>query len=305
MLKKLVLQNFQCHNKLVIEFDPSITTIVGSSDSGKSSIIRSLYWAAFNNPSGSAFIRSGSTGCSVTIQTDLGVVKRRRGKSVNQYVLNGKELSAIGRSVPKEVSDVLRLSTLNFQNQHDSPLWLSESPSQVAKNLNEIVDLDLLDKVQKNLNRRVKFLLVEKSVYENKLRFNESEIKELEWVETAKMEFDVIDRLEEELKEQEKRTKDIADLRNSLVETRRRIKSAKESIDSIKSDSEEVSKAISDFSEAEKTATSIKVLLDDALLEWDRIHYLQQQVEEKQKILATQRTCPFCGSVLSSDECPF
>lgn len=200
MIKVIQIQNFQRHEKLRLVLDPNITTIVGPSDSGKSSIIRALGWVTFNNPSGMAFIRDGSKGCSVTIKTEHHTIKRSRGKSANYYEVDDRRMEAIRRGeVPDSVLLALPLDSLNFQFQHDSPLWLPDSPGQVAKNLNEIVNLDLIDKVLENLGRRVRNADSEVSVTENRLARAKSVLADLSWVEEAETDYKKLERIESKL----------------------------------------------------------------------------------------------------------
>ena len=55
MLIQLVIENFQSHEKTALEFCSGINTIVGSSNSGKSAILRALYWVVYNKPGGFGF----------------------------------------------------------------------------------------------------------------------------------------------------------------------------------------------------------------------------------------------------------
>ena len=66
-IKKVNLVNFQSHKDTTIEFDKGLNIIVGASDSGKTSILRGIKWALYNDPSGDYFIREGESECSVTI----------------------------------------------------------------------------------------------------------------------------------------------------------------------------------------------------------------------------------------------
>ena len=52
MIKNLLLKNFQSHIDSKIEFDSGFNVICGSSDSGKSALLRALMWVIANRPSG-------------------------------------------------------------------------------------------------------------------------------------------------------------------------------------------------------------------------------------------------------------
>ena len=146
MLRKLSLRNFQAHRRLDIGLDPGITTIVGPTDAGKSAVIRALLWLLTNQPAGNEFIRNGSKGTQVTLDVDGHKVSRIRGKA-NLYKLDGKAYRSFGHDVPPEIAGLLKTGELNTQSQHDAPFWFSDSPGEVSRKLNSVVDLSTIDKV--------------------------------------------------------------------------------------------------------------------------------------------------------------
>jgi hypothetical protein len=145
-LKKLRLLNFQTHKKLSIKFSKGITTIVGTSDSGKSAIVRALYWLAFNKPAGNKFKTHGMGDVGVQLVVEDTQITRRKGKGRNSYTINGQTLKAFGAEPPEEVTKILQLQPFNFQHQHDPAFWLTLSAGEVAKRLNSVVDLSIIDK---------------------------------------------------------------------------------------------------------------------------------------------------------------
>ena len=151
VIESLSLQNFQAHRKFRAEFGEGITTIVGRSDVGKSAIIRALRWAATNQPGGDQFITTGTKGTSVTLRVDGRVIKRKRGGSVNTYHLDDEEYKAFGRGVPGPVVDALNMPAVCWQGQHDAPFWFSETGGEVARRLNGIVNLTIIDDTLANV----------------------------------------------------------------------------------------------------------------------------------------------------------
>jgi hypothetical protein len=73
-------------------------------------------------------------------------VERSKGKS-NRYRVGKKVFTAFGDSVPEEVAQTINVSDINFQRQHDAPFWFSLTPGEVARQLNSIVDLEVIDEV--------------------------------------------------------------------------------------------------------------------------------------------------------------
>ena len=199
-INELLVHNFQKHHKLKIDFDKGITTIVGESDVGKSAVVRAMRWASFNHPAGMAFIRNGAKGCTVTLKTDEHTVRRKRSKKINQYILDDVEYSAIRQGeVPEKVEDALRLTDLNFQLQHDAPLWLSDGAAQVARELNKIVDLDLIDNVQKRINQNGRKLASDVSACTERIDKAQHRLDETTWVADADRDFKVIEARDKEI----------------------------------------------------------------------------------------------------------
>lgn len=145
MIEKIVLKNFQVHEKVVLDLNHPITTITGASDTGKSAILRALLWLATNRPTGTQFIRHGTEAAVVSVTVDGTTIKRKRNKTENTYQISTHELKAMGAAVPEPVATALNLRDVNVQRQHDAPFWLSLSAGQVASDLYEIINLGVLD----------------------------------------------------------------------------------------------------------------------------------------------------------------
>jgi hypothetical protein len=106
---------------------------------------------AFNQPSGTSFISWDKKQTVVRITADKHKITRRRSLSDNAYIVDKTVLKAFGTGVPKSVSDILRLSPLNFHRQHDAPFWFGSTAGEVSRQLNRIVNLDVIDRTTSNL----------------------------------------------------------------------------------------------------------------------------------------------------------
>lgn len=196
MLEKLKIENFQTHQKRLIEFDPGVTTIIGQTDSGKSSIIRALRWLTMNQPAGDAFIRDGAKGVSVRLMVDGRTIKRLRGGSRNEYSLDDQQYRAFGADVPDSVADVLRLSEINFSGQLDPPFWFCETPGEVSRRLNAIVDLKIIDDALAAVAAAVRRAQARREVSEEREQAAIGRAKELEWVPAAVAAFERVQAIE-------------------------------------------------------------------------------------------------------------
>lgn len=148
---KLILEDFQAHERLEITFTPGITTIKGPTDTGKSAILRALRILCCNDLPGGHFVRDGAKRFKITLigvaKKERHTVTRSRNKdgAVNTYELDEKEFKSFGQSVPPDVASFLRVSAINFQDQHDSPFWFKETGGEVSRQLNSVVDLSIID----------------------------------------------------------------------------------------------------------------------------------------------------------------
>jgi len=157
MLKSVHIHNFQSHKDTTIDLSNGVNVFIGKSDAGKTALFRAINWVLTNRPGGNAFIRHGESDCHVEITTtDNHTVKRAKNRTgtTNNYVVDGTELNSIGTDVPVEVQQVLNIDFLNVQNQLDPPFLLSESSGQVARHLNAIANMDVIDVALKNITSK-------------------------------------------------------------------------------------------------------------------------------------------------------
>ena len=196
MITKIELKNFQSHKNTVLEFDKGINVICGETDNGKSAVIRAIRWVVENSPSGTNLINSRwnkefKEPLSVRLYTENGYVERIRDNKRNGYDLyrNGEEvqkLDAIGKNnVPKEVTDFLNVSDVNFQYQLDPPYLISKTPGEASKYLNELVHLDCIDNIMSLSDSDKRQLSSEQKIVEQDIKKYEEESKKYDWVDKA------------------------------------------------------------------------------------------------------------------------
>lgn len=177
MIREIRLQNFQAHSKLRLAVEPGLNVIIGQTDQGKSTVIRAIRWIALHEPV-TGLVRWGETDMRAGILTDLGPVTRFKDGKKYGYKVCDQEYVACGKDQPKAVQDVLNLTEINFQSQHDSHFLLSLTPGQVAKEINQIVSLADIDKANTWLKSKAAKLATliqasEDKVSEYKARFDQ------------------------------------------------------------------------------------------------------------------------------------
>lgn len=173
-IKSIEIKNFQSHKNTEIEFHPGVNVIVGRSDSGKSAIMRALYWAFFNRPVGSGYISNWGGSTVVSVDFDDGPLTRVREGDFNGYILGlHDEYKGFAHNIPEPVSDFINMTSINFQHQMDSPFMLSWPAGQRGSFINDTVNLEVMDKTVANIKRII-------NNDAKKIEANESNIEHME-----------------------------------------------------------------------------------------------------------------------------
>jgi DNA repair exonuclease SbcCD ATPase subunit len=192
MIKSIELKNIQSHENTRIELDKGINCIVGSSNNGKSAILRGLYWARYNRPLGVDTLCSHwaltdkgdlKSEMSVTIENENGIVCRKRTKTENQYIVNDEILNVVKSDVPADVEQILKLSDTNIQKQLDEPFLLSKSSGEVAKYFNKVVRLDVIDRVLTNAETTRRKTQGDIKNVQTQIADCESKLQAFEWLD--------------------------------------------------------------------------------------------------------------------------
>lgn len=307
MIKQISIQNFQSHKQTELDLHKGVNVIIGSSDSGKSAIIRALNWLINNKPSGDSFRSNwgGDTSVDVTLE-NKDCISREKGKD-NSYILSSskgnspQEYKAFGADVPEPIKNLLNFTEINFQYQLDSPFLLSRTAGEVAKYLNQIVNLESIDLALSKIEKR-------KRNINDQIKFTTQEIKKKE---DSLKQYDHLNEMEELIESVEKKQKTFTDLKNqytSLFNTIRQVKSIQQEIKEAKKNlppEKEIEALIS-------KAANLKELQDeyeDLQNNINRITILQKSIEKhkynKKQLEATQHkltptTCPLCDQVIKN-----
>lgn len=199
MIKSIHLKNLQSHKDSLLEFHPGVNVIVGTTDSGKSAILRGFRLVALNKPSGDGFRSHWGGDTEVEVQTEENIVTRLKTNSKNLYIVNGEKLAAFGREkVPEEVERALNLSNTNLQRQSDGAFLISETAGAVAAHFNSIVNLEVIGETTKKIQ---KLVTSAKTAIETKIEDRKTKLKELEgfeYLEKAEIQLEVLEEIEKE-----------------------------------------------------------------------------------------------------------
>jgi DNA repair exonuclease SbcCD ATPase subunit len=148
------VQNFQSILDQALSID-GLTVITGTNNSGKTAVMRAIRGVFTNAPAG-ALVRHGCAHLTVTLTFHDGTTLKwekgwekpgKKGKTINQYTINGKQIGTVGRGVPPEV-EALGVHSVQaasasvwpqIANQFGGALFLVDRPgSAVAEALSDV-----------------------------------------------------------------------------------------------------------------------------------------------------------------------
>ena len=200
MIKSVSIQNFQSHAKTELDFHEGVNVIVGTTDGGKTAIIRALRWLIWNRPSGDALRSRWGGATNVRLETEEGVITRSKDK-IDKYTLRLKgqediEFKAIGTSVPTEIQRVLNISEINLQNQHDATFLLSDTPGAVATHFNKVARLDRIDTATSAINGWIRGLKSDVSHLETDIATEKAKLPQFENLEKFEIEIEALEQME-------------------------------------------------------------------------------------------------------------
>lgn len=294
-LVRLECVNFQPHKDRTIAFDPYVTVLVGPNGRGKSSIIRAIRWVAFNRPLGDGLIRWGAKSASVKLVTETAKVTREKSGDENLYRIGSRNVfRAFGTGVPDGVSKALRLEEVNFQKQIEAGFWFVHSAPEVAREMNRVVDLSLIDTSQSYAAGRVKATNADIRSLEGLLEEAQVKKASLSWVPRAEMLMRDADR--------------IASARDTALRRLEGMESLLEEIKGLKTrraqipDTTKVEVSIKELQEAWDRLEGIESLLSQINKETEGLEQCRIEIKalEEQIELTRPELCPTCGSVIQT-----
>jgi DNA repair protein SbcC/Rad50 len=285
MLREIDIKFFQAHKKLSLKLHEGVNVITGQSDIGKSSIIRAFEWVRKNKPTGDSVktwgIEKPYTTSVKIVTTDGDVAKERESQTV--YKAGKRVFKAVKTDVPEEISTILNMSDYNVQTQHQGYFLLQKSPGEVAKELNELVGLDIIDQLFKYLNSRISNLDSDIKQEEQSISTLKEEIQAFDFIEEAD---ELISDLEKKLTTLKKGNTFFADL-VKLTASITEIDAELEQIDGVvKLDekSRKIIEKIETLSSKEQEFDNLSVLIDD-------LKAISNQIEDDQPWIDLEPTC--------------
>jgi hypothetical protein len=269
-ITKITLENFQSHIKTNITpaENGQLTTIVGPSDTGKTSILRALRWVFYNSPSGTDFIRAGATYAKVIVEYASGdvVTRWRSTGGINRYIVNEAVYEGFGNSVPLEVKEVTGVNPvvigdielcLNFAEQLDGPfLGKSVSAPARAKVLGKLAGTEEIDLAGKRLGTDLYRQGQDEKRLKAELEGLQEKIAGYDYLPAMKKKIKALETIITEIKEAKERQDKLVALNEDYSRTETGIQETMDTINRWKG----IREAEANIREAEKTTEKMRVI---------------------------------------------
>lgn len=237
MITQVELTNFQSHRHAILDMG-DLTVFTGSSNSGKSSVLRALTALVRNDAVGD-YITHGENYLSVKVTLDSGIaVKWTKGKNENSYRISwpdGTEsyFQKVGADVPEEVKDVLKLSPVvmeggqkaqvNIHEQLEAPFLIQDTPGYVAKVFGELTSASKLYTAVSEGNKKINRSRATKKVRKEDLEKLEEQLDDyaqleqhVDLAEQARAMITAADRITHKIEAITQMTADLAVLASSI-----------------------------------------------------------------------------------------
>ena len=304
MLEALKIKNFQAHRKLTVRFD-QITTFVGSGDVGKSSVVRALKWLTTNRPSGNTFITHGESQCVVKGKFEDVTVTRRRGRT-NEYAIDDHVYKAVTTTVPEDVQSITGINPgapVQLQEQHDAPFWLSLTSGQLAKELNVLVDLTLIDNISTHLISEQRRINAEVKAVDALVHKLEETDYNLAFVDAFEKDLEILETLSQEIVDMDTDAGDVQELVDDYNDARQKLDRMTEKFSDLESDFAVLERLEREVLSAETQADSLMKLMRRHRDCTKRSEVSEASLNDlREQLEAVVDTCPECGRPYSEDD---
>jgi len=308
----LEVLNFQSHRGTTIKFSPGITAIVGSSDSGKTALVRALKWVVFNRPLGKSIIRQNSKGgCSVCITCEDVEVSKLRDSGGTNYRVGTVKFNKVGANVPHQVNDTLNLGEINFQSQLEPHFLVLKSGGQIANYISSVLKLDILDTAVGLSSRQIKEAERKRTELTATKQELEDKLTAYNTLDQVEKKVEAYLKMDAEATAVEQRVADlyniigpIEQVESELEEYEQlgRLEAIAQGIDVMVKEAESCTSSLSLLCDAmvelEKIETTLQGEERRVSLYTDELSDLQQAYEQE---LRDMGNCPWCGQELTDE----
>ena len=232
-ISKVEIDNFQAHKHKSIDFVNGLNVIKGESNSGKTAILRAIYWVLYDKPNGSNFIKTGAKSCRVRLYLSNGyIIERKRSRSSSgTYILIApdgflQEYKGFSNNIPIEITNAHQMPELkingvsyriNIASQLDQPFLVGNSSSERISMIGSLVDADKADEAKKEFNLEKRRAETKKKQLQELLDDNMNKIKKYDYLDNLEKTINVFESALNKLNNDEDKLKKMNDINNNRI----------------------------------------------------------------------------------------
>jgi exonuclease SbcC len=273
MIVSIKLINIQGHKKSILRFHQGMNVIVGTSNHGKSAIIKAINWVFRNKPSTKLMRSKWGGNSKVVIENQNDVIIRQEGDDRCYQLLSIAEpFRAFGQEVPKEILDALNLDEINIQRQLDSHFLLSNTPGDVAKFYNRIANFDQIDLGLSRTSVWSKKATEQLNNARENFTNKQAQLERFENLEKLQADYEVLEDLNNQL---EKKQKSLSDC-NKLISSFEKIESKLEKYKFI----DEAKRLLNLIEETSKKQYQLMYDLEQIEFAIDNLEQIEEKLEK-------------------------
>ena len=329
MISRLHLK-FQSHIDTFLDLSEGVNVIIGSSDSGKSAIIRAFEWVRTNRPLGDSYIPNNSDEAKVEIGIDgSDGCGRFKSRKANSYYTGKDKLTGFGQSVPEEVTELLNMDETNIQLQMDQPFLLSESATEVGRVINQACNIEVIDSSLSNCVKDLRKISRDEKYISESIEESQEQLKEFDYIDIVeeavveieglvkevaqvKAKKDLIEKFLGKLDILTKKAdrhevpKNLSNIIDKAIDANTKLLSIKKSISRLsilENELEEIKKLnpleniIEELIETIELKDTLEASLDSVREQNEALGYIEANIKELTQEIANNmpETCPLCG----------
>lgn len=257
-ITKVELFNFQAHEHKVVDFTKGLNVIKGESNSGKTAILRGIYWCLYDKPNGSDFIRTGAKSAKVKLHLSNGYIierKRNRSSSGNYNLIDptgaAQEFKGFSNNIPIEITNAHQMPEVNINgtkyriniaSQLDPAFLIGNSPAERISMIGSLVNADRADEAKKQFSADKRKISTEKAKVEGLLKDKQEDLEKYDYLPKLKHTIDTIEMAINKLKTDEDKIVKYEEIRKYYMQAKTALTIIDQRLSEIKIPSEELIK---------------------------------------------------------------